>query len=195
MQAQTAVTMLALYVAATLSYSVFWKRVPVLDVFVLASLFTFRLGFGIVLTDVRPSPWLLVFSMFVFLSLSLAKRHTELLRLPEHGLAALPGRGYVAGDALLTLVMGMASMLGAVLIAILLSHRRCFPAPLLYQFGLSLGNSTAPLSVSRAGLVASQRGQLDDDPVVFAVTDRICLILGMLMGISFAAALFGLSLS
>src|SRR5208282_4023626 len=57
-----AVIMLALYAAGTLSYSFLWKRVPVLDVFVLAFLFTLRLGFGILLADVSLSPWLLVFS-------------------------------------------------------------------------------------------------------------------------------------
>ncbi len=80
-----AVAFLALYVAGTLSYSFVWKRVPILDVFVLATLFTMRLGFGIVLADVKISPWLLVFSMFVFGSLSMAKRHTEVVRLAERG--------------------------------------------------------------------------------------------------------------
>ena len=74
---RSAIVMLAAYTAGTLSYSFAWKRVPILDVFVLASLFTFRLGFGVVLCDVKLSPWLLVFSMFVFGSLSMAKRHTE----------------------------------------------------------------------------------------------------------------------
>ena len=92
-----AAIMLALYVAVTLSYSFALKRVAILDVLILAALFTLRLGFGIVLADVRISPWLLVFSMFVFGSLSMAKRHTEVLRLAERGLefdagARLPGR-------------------------------------------------------------------------------------------------------
>jgi 4-hydroxybenzoate polyprenyltransferase len=186
------VAMLALYVAVTLSYSFFWKRVPMLDVFVLASLFTFRLGFGIVLTDVRLSPWLLVFSMFVFLSLSLAKRHTEVLGLAKQGLDEIPGRGYIASDASLTLGMGLASALGAVLVMILYlideayhlqfyTHPVCLWAipPILFLF------------LARVW-VLSQRGQLHDDPVAFALKDRVSLILGLMFVISFVASLVGL---
>ena len=66
-----------IYIAASLSYSFKLKQVPIVDVFMLAGLFTLRLYFGIVLTGVVLSPWLMSFSMFVFLSLSVAKRHTE----------------------------------------------------------------------------------------------------------------------
>ena len=126
-----AAMMLALYVTVTLSYSFALKRVPILDVFILAALFTLRLGFGIVLADVRLSPWLLVFSMFVFVSLSTAKRHTEVLRLAERGLESMPGRGYRASDAPLTLGLGLASMLGAILIMVLYLIEDAFPTGLL----------------------------------------------------------------
>ena len=68
--------------------------------------YSLRLGFGIVLTQVRLSPWLLVFSMFVFTSLSMAKRHTEVLRTADRGLETMHGRGYVAQDAPFTLGSG-----------------------------------------------------------------------------------------
>jgi hypothetical protein len=57
------------------------KREPVIDVFILATLFSMRLALGTVVTDVRLSPWLFVFSMFLFLSLSAAKRQTEITRM------------------------------------------------------------------------------------------------------------------
>ncbi len=185
----SAVIMLALYAAGTLSYSFAWKRVPILDVFVLACLFTLRLGFGIVLTGVKLSPWLLVFSMFVFGSLSMAKRHTEVLRLAARGLDSMPGRGYVAADAPLTLGLGLASMLGAVLIMVLYLTEDAFPRgfyanpavlwavpPILFLF------------LGRIWLV-SQRGELEDDPVAFALKDKTSLFLGALTVLTFAAAL------
>jgi 4-hydroxybenzoate polyprenyltransferase len=184
-----ALILLALYVVGTLSYSFAWKRVPILDVFVLASLFTLRLGFGIALADVRLSPWLLVFSMFVFGSLSMAKRHTEVLRLAERGLDSIPGRGYLRSDAPLTLGLGLASMLGAVLIMVLYLIEDAFPTgfyanpaalwavpPILFLF------------LGRIWLI-SQRGQLNDDPVAFALKDRISLSLGMILAFFFVAAL------
>ncbi len=185
-----AVLMLALYTAGTLSYSLAWKRVPILDIFVLAALFTLRLGFGIVLADVVLSPWLLVFSMFVFGSLSMAKRHTEVLRLTELGLDTMPGRGYMRADAPLTLGLGLASTLGAILILILYLIEDAFPRgfyanpaalwampPILFLF------------LGRIWLI-SQRGQLHDDPVAYALKDRISLSLGGTMVLTFAAALF-----
>ncbi len=185
-----ALAMLALYAAGTLSYSFFLKRVPILDVLVLAALYTFRLGFGIVLAKVLLSPWILVFSMFVFGSLSMAKRHTEVLRLAERGIGAMPGRGYIASDAPLTLGIGLASMLGAILIMVLYLIEDAFPRgfyaspaflwaipPILFLF------------LGRIWLV-SQRGQLQDDPVAFALKDRLSFLLGSMMGLFFAAALF-----
>ena len=185
----SAMAMLALYVAGTLSYSFFLKRVPILDVFVLGSLYTFRLGFGIILADVLLSPWILVFSMFVFGSLSMAKRHTEVLRHAERGIEAMPGRGYIASDAPLTLGFGLASMLGAILIIVLYLIEDAFPRgfysspaflwaipPILFLF------------LGRIWLM-SQRGLLHDDPVAFALKDRTSLLLGVMMGLAFAAAM------
>ena len=185
-----ALAMLALYAAGTLSYSFFLKRVPILDVLVLAALYTFRLGFGIVLAKVLLSPWIMVFSMFVFGSLSMAKRHTEVLRLAERGIGAMPGRGYIASDAPLTLGVGLASMLGAILIMVLYLIEDAFPRgfyanpaalwavpPILFLF------------LGRIWLI-SQRGQLHDDPVAYALKDRISLSLGSTMVLTFAAALF-----
>ena len=74
-----------IYAASTAAYSLGLKRVPVLDVFLLAFLFTLRLVYGIYLAEVAASPWLLVFSMFLFTSLSLAKRQTEIRRTAALG--------------------------------------------------------------------------------------------------------------
>jgi 4-hydroxybenzoate polyprenyltransferase len=185
-----AIAILALYVLATLSYSLYWKRVPILDVFILASLFTLRLGFGIVLTDVKLSPWLLVFSMFVFASLSLAKRHTEVVRLAGKGLTAMPGRGYVQADAPLTLGLGLASMLGAILIMVLYLIEDAFPRSFYVNPGFLW--AVPPILFLFLGRIwlLSQRGELRDDPVAFALKDKTSLLLGFMMALTFAAAMF-----
>ncbi len=176
---------LAIYIVLSLGYSFYFKRIPLLDVFVLASLFTLRLGFGIVLVDVRTSPWLLVFSMFAFLSLSAAKRHTEVLRLTEHGVDRIPGRGYFVADAPLLLGLGMAASLGAVLIVVLYLiedafHRQFYSNPAFLW-------AIPPIFFFFLGRIwlLCQRGSLHDDPVAFALRDPISLALGFLTGVAF----------
>ena len=88
-----AVLILAIYAALTLTYSMRLKRVPMLDVFIIALMFTLRLVFGIHLAKVAASPWLLVFSMFIFLSLALGKRYTEAERALALGRERVAGRG------------------------------------------------------------------------------------------------------
>jgi 4-hydroxybenzoate polyprenyltransferase/phosphoserine phosphatase len=188
---QSELLLLALYVIVTLAYSFHLKRVPILDVLVIAALFTLRLGFGILLVDVKFSPWLLVFSMFVFISLAMAKRHTEVLRLSPGG-NTIPGRGYASADAPLTLGMGLAAMFGAIFILALYLIEDAFPrgvyaAPNL----LWIVPPVLFLFLGRVWLL-SQRGQMVDDPVAFALRDRISLVLGAVTGAGFAAALFGL---
>jgi 4-hydroxybenzoate polyprenyltransferase len=181
--------MLGIYSVLALSYTFYWKRIPIADIFVIASLFTLRIALGILILDVRISPWLLVFSMFVFLSLSAAKRHTELLR--TRGNAAIPGRGYRRSDIPLLLGLGLAAMLGAVLINIMYLLEDAFPRtvyantdwlwtipPILFLF------------LGRVWLL-SQRGELLDDPVSFALKDRVSLLLGAAMLVGFGLALFG----
>ncbi len=187
----TPLAVLGIYVAMTLSYSFALKRVPMLDVFMLASLFTIRLGLGIALTDVRLSPWLMVFSMFVFLSLSMAKRHTEVLRMTEHGHSTIRGRGYVAGDAPLTLGCGLASMFSAVFILILYLIEDAFPQDFYARPALLwLAPAILFLFLGRIWLLC-QRGQLHDDPVAFALKDRASLALGAVMAVAVVLAVVG----
>lgn len=182
---------LAIYVAMSLSYSFALKRVPVLDVFLLASLFTIRLGLGIALVDVRLSPWLLVFSMFAFLSLSMAKRHTEVLRMAEHGQVTIRGRGYVAGDAPLTLGCGLAAMFSAVFILILYLIEDAFPKGFYARPALLwVAPAVLFLFLGRVWLLC-QRGQLDDDPVAFALKDRVSLALGAVLAVTVVLAVVG----
>lgn len=181
--------LLVAYAVGTLSYSLGLKRIPLLDVLVLASLFTVRLGMGMALTDAKLSYWLLVFSMFVFASLSAAKRHTEVRRQIEKG-KTTSRRGYVAADLPLLLGFGLASMFAALLISVLYLIEDAFPSGFYSEPKyLWLVPVLLSLFLGRIWLL-SQRGELNDDPVEFAVTDRVSLILGALMSASLVVALF-----
>jgi 4-hydroxybenzoate polyprenyltransferase len=179
------------YLAVTLAYSFGLKRIPFVDGLVLAMLFTVRLAIGAAAAEVPPSSWLFVFSMFLFASLSYAKRHTEIARVIERQYAAVNGRGYRTVDAPLVLTVGVASGIGAVMIMVLYIVEEAF----LYSFyGSTQWLWGFPvlvfLFVMRIWLV-SARGEMHDDPVAFAIKDRLCLALLVLLVVCFAFAWLG----
>jgi 4-hydroxybenzoate polyprenyltransferase/phosphoserine phosphatase len=182
---------LVVYLALTLSYSLFLKRVALLDVLVLAFLYTLRLIMGGVLAGVPVTEWLLVFSMFLFVSLSLAKRHVEVGRKAAAGERLLANRGYRADDAPLTLGLGLAAAAASPLIMVLYLMASAWPSG-LYVSPNALWAAPVILSLwlSRIWLLAN-RLELDDDPVTFAVKDSASLLLGALLGAAFLLAVTG----
>jgi 4-hydroxybenzoate polyprenyltransferase len=160
--ARETVALLAVYVAATLAYSFRLKREPIVDVVMLAALFTMRLGVGVVVAGVAFSTWLLVFSMFFFLSLSLGKRQTEIVRMVAHGKERAPGRGYRAKDAPFVLASGVTTMMAAVLILVIYLIEDAFPKG-VYKH--------------------------PDFLWAFALKDRLSLVYAAVMGAVFAAAM------
>lgn len=182
------VVILVIYGAVTLAYSLWLKRIPLADVLILAILFTIRLILGIHLADVAPSPWLLVFSMFIFTSLSLAKRFTELQRAKLLGRDIVRGRGYVAKDVPLLFGLGLASAVGAIMIIVVYLVDDAFRAS-FYKSPLLLWALPPILFMwlGRIWLLAG-RDKLDDDPVMFAVRDRISLLLGTMMVAAYLGA-------
>ena len=109
--------MLALYFVTTFSYSLYFKQKAIVDVLMLAGLYTVRIVAGGVAVGVAVSPWLLAFSLFFFLSLAYVKRFTELQALPLKG--SLRSRGYVSGDLEGLADLGVASGYIAVLVVAL----------------------------------------------------------------------------
>jgi 4-hydroxybenzoate polyprenyltransferase len=172
---------LALYGAASLAYSARLKRVAILDVLVLAGLYTVRILAGTLATGVPTSSWLFTLAIFLFLSLALVKRTAELVRAPARALADGPApstrRGYVASDLEILSALGVASGLVAVLVlALYVSSAdvtRLYRHPerlwLLCPLGLHW--------VSRLWLLA-RRGVVDEDPVLFALRDRASWVTG-----------------
>ncbi len=183
------VTMLS-YLVVTLAYSLRLKRAALADTLALSFLYTLRLIMGGVLTGVVLTQWLLVFSMFLFVSLSLAKRHVEVLRRAAAGERRVANRGYRAEDAGLTLGLGLATATVAPLILVLYIIESAWPSG-LYPLPDALWVAPVVLSMwlMRVWLLAN-RGELDDDPVVFAIKDGQSLAMGGILALGFAFAAF-----
>jgi 4-hydroxybenzoate polyprenyltransferase len=186
----TCVALLA-YLGLTLGYSLYLKTVPFLDGLALATLFTTRLGIGVVATEAPPSPWLFVFSMFLFGSLSYAKRYTEISRAVLHKSYALNGRGYRSVDAPMVLMLGLAAGVSAVTIMVLYIVKEAFLKSFYGATGWLWGFPPLVfLFVVRIWLV-TVRGEMMDDPVAFAVKDWASIGLLVLLLICFGFALVG----
>jgi hypothetical protein len=149
---------------------------------------------GIAATHVWASPWLLVFSMLLFGSLSYAKRYTEVTRALARGHAPNAGRGYVAADAPLLLGLGLATGVGSVLMMVLFLIHDAFNRPYGNPQWLWVFPAALFLWNARIWLVG-QRGELHDDPVVFAIKDRLSWVLGATMLVAFSLAWLGLPLA
>ena len=168
---------LLLYLAMTLAYSIYLKRMPLVDVLILSGLYTLRLLAGSAATGSHISHWLGGFSVFLFFSLAIAKRFAELENLNARGLAPRNGRGYLVADIDQLRSFGTSSAFAAVVIfAIYISG---IDVAKLYRNPtfLWLIMPMMILWLCRVWLLAS-RGELHEDPVVFALTDRMSLLIG-----------------
>lgn len=178
------------YLILTLTYSFYLKRMALADTLALSFLYTLRLVMGAVLAGVALSSWLMVFSMFLFVSLSLAKRHVEVLRRTAAGERRIANRGYRAEDAGLTLGLGLATATVSPLILVLYIIESAWPSG-VYQTPEALWIAPVALAgwLMRVWLLAN-RGELDDDPVVFAIKDGQSLMIGAVLMAGLLAAAF-----
>ena len=166
------------YVVSTLSYSLYLKRLALIDVLVLSGLYTLRIQAGGAATHTPISHWMAGFSIFLFLSLAFVKRFSELENLRSSSLPPRNGRGYLVADIEQLRSFGTGSFFAAVVVfAIYISGR---DVTALYRHPATLW-LIVPLQIlwlSRVWLLAS-RGQLNEDPVVFALSDRLSLLIGV----------------
>lgn len=169
---------LGIYAVTTLAYSLRLKRAVMVDVIVLSGLYTIRILAGSAATGIAVSTWLASFSIFFFLSLAFVKRYAELENLRERGGVTAGGRGYHVSDIEQLRSFGSAS--GYVSVAVLTLYISNLQAVELYHHTnrLWLLVPVLLLWISLLWLRAS-RGELDEDPVVYAVTDRRSLLLGL----------------
>ncbi|MBI4238954.1 MAG: UbiA family prenyltransferase [Deltaproteobacteria bacterium] len=171
---------LCLYIGLAFGYAVYLKRFPILDVFLLAGLYTLRVMLGAIATNVPVSPWLLAFSMFFFTHLAFVKRFTEVQLLTRQGQREAPGRDYGAQDLALLRVIGPCCGLlsGLVFVLYLQSHEVAaqYRAPMTLWL-------IAPFLlywIIRMWWLAN-RGEIDDDPVAFCLRDPISYAIGSVM--------------
>ena len=162
---------LFIFLILTTLYSFYLKQQIIVDVVLLATLYTFRVIVGAIAVNILVSSWLLAFSMFFFLSLALMKRYSELLMMHE-SLEQIPGRGYMRLDCETTMISGITSgQLSLLIFALYLNdeHVQEFYGevkllwlilPVLFYW------------LTRMWMIA-HRGKMAEDPIVFTIKDRI----------------------
>jgi 4-hydroxybenzoate polyprenyltransferase len=161
---------LALYFLITLTYSLYLKRLALMDVLVLAALYTLRIIAGASVAEAMPSVWLVSFSMFIFTSLAMAKRYAELKSLESEPGARARGRGYHVSDLPIVAQLGAASGYISVLVLALYIDSLDLSALYAHQQWMWLICPLLMYWIGRIWLIAS-RGDLHQDPVVFATRD------------------------
>lgn len=171
-----AAVLLAYFILAT-AYSLRLKQIALLDVFCLAGLYTSRLVAGHVATGIAWSAWLLVFSMFIFLSLALMKRLQELQSLRQNNGAEIKGRGYTAGDFQLVTTLGLVSGFIAVLVLALYVNSDQVAKLYAHPTALLLVCPLLLYWIARVWLL-THRGQMHDDPTAFAFKDWVSYAIG-----------------
>ena len=169
---------LALYLGLALCYSLALKRVALLDTLCLGGLYTIRVIAGGLATYVVPSFWLLAFSMFLFLSLAIAKRYAELQLVLGVGGDGAAGRGYSIEDMPL---LGCCGIVSGYLSALVLAFYVNSGAIMHYSRPRLLWLLCVLLLywISRVWLETT-RGRMHDDPVNFVLTDRPSLLVAAL---------------
>jgi 4-hydroxybenzoate polyprenyltransferase len=176
------------YYILTTAYSFRLKRVMMLDVVVLATLYTARILAGSAAIHTKPSFWLLAFSMFLFLSLAMVKRYVELLSLQAAGKVSAGGRGYDVQD--IPLIQSLGGSSGYLAVLVLALYIDSTASMKLYSHVHILW-ALCPLLlywISRIWAIA-HRGTMHDDPVVFAVADRVSQIIGLIGAAIIVAAI------
>ena len=169
---------LLFYLVTTMAYSLVLKRIVLVDVLILAGLYTVRMVAGGAATLTIISPWLAAFSIFFFLSLAMVKRFSELQNLQTHHMNPASGRGYLLSDIEQLRSFGTSSAYASIVIFTLYINGRDVTALYHHPNRMWLITPLMILWISRVWLLAS-RGLLDEDPVIFALKDRMSLLLGL----------------
>lgn len=163
---------LAAYYVITIAYSLWIKRKIIIDICILAGLYTMRILAGGVATGVELSVWLFAFSIFFFFSLASVKRQAELVDMAERGTLTAKGRGYHVEDLPVISMIGLAASYISVLVMALYVNSPAVQE--LYSLPGALWGICCMLLYWLTRMVLlTHRGLMDDDPVVFAAKDRV----------------------
>jgi len=175
------------YFVLTCAYSWGLKRLVLVDCLALAVLYTLRIVAGAAAADLGLSMWLLAFSVFLFLSLAFVKRYAELQVQHEQGKHKAHGRGYYTSDAPLIQMLGITS--GYASVVILALYLNSSTVVQLYRTPEIVWAvvPTMLFWVSWMWLRA-HRGEMHDDPLVFAVKDKPSLAAGVIFALALVLA-------
>ena len=184
-----AMAMIAAYWFITTYYSFIGKRIPLLDVFLLAGLYTFRAFAGALPLSTGMSEWMAAFLLFLFFSLACLKRFSELLTLPEVHNGKIAGRGYLREDYQLMGLLGIGAAFAATLVVCLYAASPAVGALYSNPFYLMMMAPLVLFGLSRFWLQA-WRGELHTDPVVHALKDKISYLLIALCALTMLAATY-----
>ncbi len=169
-----------IYFITTLAYSLVLKRKMLIDVIVLSGLYTVRIMAGSAATGVDVSTWLLGFSIFFFLSLAFVKRFSELESLRAREGSVANGRGYILAD--MEQLRAFGTGVGCASAVVLTLYINDPNAAYLYRHPVRLWLVVPVLLLwlFRIWMLAG-RGEMDEDPVVYAITDKRSLFLGVIV--------------
>jgi 4-hydroxybenzoate polyprenyltransferase/phosphoserine phosphatase len=172
---------LLIYLVATSSYSWFLKEYVLVDVVMLALLYTLRVLAGAIAIQVRVTPWLLAFCVFTFFSLALVKRCSELVSFQRAGQARTRGRDYQVADLVVLWPLGVGAGLCSIVVfglfvTAVTESGRYANVSLLWGVGVGLIYWISRLWIKTA------RGEMHDDPIVFTLKDfgTRTVLLGMI---------------
>lgn len=175
----------SLYLLIAILYSLVLKKIVIVDVMILAGLYTIRIISGAVLIDTNPTFWLMAFSLFLFFSLALVKRYSELKLInnfeDKEMFLSYSRRNYVSDDISILQNIGIGSGLLSVLVFSLyinsLEIRILYETPQVLWLALPI----LLFWICHVWFMAV-RGQMHEDPVVFALKDKLSLLSAFCMG-------------
>lgn len=178
------------YLALSILYSFFLKKVKYLDCIILVGFYVLRIFSGGAVVNTMPSFWLIIFSFFIFMSLAFVKRYIELnVHYSENGNIKIPGRGYDSNDIKKLYFLGVAS--GYVSVLVLAFYIGSETVARLYNTALFIWLAI-PLLFIWITVVwkKSKAKKIDDDPIVFSIKDKTSVTIAFLFFLCFILAKF-----
>lgn len=179
---------LIVYLLLTISYTFWLKKISMLDVIFLGLLYMIRIAAGAILAEVTLSFWFTGIALFLFISLAIAKRYSEIVSLGSHtDKHNVPGRGYELSDSSAAMALGVSTGIASVLIFTI--YIQTTSVKLLYPSNNFLWFAIPVLMYWIGNLwLTAGRNELNDDPVIFAIKNKKSLIAGIVLLVIFVLA-------
>ncbi len=179
---------LCCYMLVTALYSLKLKQLPLFDCLCLAFLYDIRIIAGAAVIQLPLSYWLITFAIFLFFSLAFLKRFTEIMRRSPTDDDKLPGRGYMHSDASIIQTMGLTA--GYLAVLVLALYLNSDVVVVLYQTPILLWPVVPVMLFWISWLwLQAVRGNMDEDPVLYAITDKTSIVTAIFLAIIITSAI------